>query len=397
MQKEIWKNMLLFNKTTQKYVDTVYAVSNTGRIKNRHNNRFKKTVVSNGYNCVDIWINNKKKIYRIDAIVAKYYLQKYNKPSRVICHIDGNTKNDNANNLKWMSTNSMVSRQFPNETWKPIDFPGKPNYYYISNKGSVWSIFMKKKVSQRINSSYYTVRLGTGKNAKSYYVHRLVAIAFCDNSQGKRYVNHKDLDKLNNDSNNLEWVTNAENSIHSMKNQTYKTGPRQVISVAPKNVKSVVGFPNYVITNDGRIYSVKSKIYITQRDGPNGYKRVRLHKDGKKYNRYVHCLMAETYVLKPNDGRTYQVHHIDLNRTNNNLSNIKWITRSESIQIRNKHVDFSHRQKRVKQLDINSKNLIKLFPSIREASRQTGVSTGSIVCVCKGTTHTAGGYKWEYA
>ncbi|MBQ3111436.1 MAG: hypothetical protein IJC70_01005 [Firmicutes bacterium] len=56
------------------------------------------------------------------------------------------------------------------------------------------------------------------------------------------------------------------------------------------------------------------------------------------------------------------------------------------------------RSKRVQMIDPNSQKVLKIFASISEASRQTGISSGNISAVCKGSNRKqAGGYIWKYA
>ena len=103
--------------------------------------------------------------------------------------------------------------------------------YEISDEGLV-----RNKVTQYIlkgrlsKSGYYQVSLkedATGK-FKNQYIHRLVAIHFIDNSENKREVNHKDGNKLNNNLNNLEWVTTSENQKHRHSIGIRKTSNRKV-------------------------------------------------------------------------------------------------------------------------------------------------------------------------
>lgn len=113
------------------------------------------------------------------------------------------------------------------EIWK--DIPGYDGQYQASNTGRVRSrdkevkhnyggTCLKKGIvlSQYINSvGYYCCGLTSNHKTRTMFVHRLVAMAFHPNNEGKPQVNHKDGNKLNNNSDNLEWVTGKENVKHA--------------------------------------------------------------------------------------------------------------------------------------------------------------------------------------
>lgn len=108
--------------------------------------------------------------------------------------------------------------------------------YLISNCGRVKSIARRKRgfhhgvehtssVKERIlkpiprkMSQYITyaqVSLHKNGGTKAFHVHRLVALAFIPNPNSKPQVNHKDGNGLNNNMDNLDWVTGSENSLHA--------------------------------------------------------------------------------------------------------------------------------------------------------------------------------------
>jgi len=64
------------------------------------------------------------------------------------------------------------------------------------------------------NKGYY--QIGLSENSKIYRtcVHIIVALKFIPNLENKPEVNHKDGNKANNDSQNLEWCTRSENMLH---------------------------------------------------------------------------------------------------------------------------------------------------------------------------------------
>lgn len=97
------------------------------------------------------------------------------------------------------------------ETWKPI--PGYEGFYEASDMGRIRSVYRYKRVLKPMisNTGYKRVDLFKDKSRKQFSVHRLVAMTFVNNPNGKSFVNHRDENKLNNCADNLEWVSHVEN------------------------------------------------------------------------------------------------------------------------------------------------------------------------------------------
>lgn len=107
--------------------------------------------------------------------------------------------------------------------WKPVK--GFEIQYSVSDTGLVRSnerlslqghVMPEKIMKTAVDKSgYVMVNLRTGSFMKRVKVHRLVADAFIPKLQGKKFINHIDGNKSNNEITNLEWCTASENSKHS--------------------------------------------------------------------------------------------------------------------------------------------------------------------------------------
>lgn len=89
--------------------------------------------------------------------------------------------------------------------------------YNIYDDGRIFDNKLNKFINYQLNNDGYckvTLRSDSNKR-KTMSIHRLIAILYVPNPDNKSEVNHKDGNKLNNNKDNLEWVTHAENIKHA--------------------------------------------------------------------------------------------------------------------------------------------------------------------------------------
>ena len=94
----------------------------------------------------------------------------------------------------------------------------------------------------------------------------------------------------------------------------------------------IEGYPNYLIYDDGRVWSKERRGtrggWLIPYADNRGYMMVKLmcHSRGKNYT--VHRLVAKHYI--PNPENKPQVDHKDRNINKNHVSNLRWVTNQEN-------------------------------------------------------------------
>ena len=89
------------------------------------------------------------------------------------------------------------------------------------------------------------------------------------------------------------------------------------------NLGRIKSLKRKTINKNGKSMIFKGKI-LTPSISDKGYMRVVLRKNSKPYCRNVHRLIAETFIINQNKKPT--VDHIDRNKLNNNVNNLRWAT-----------------------------------------------------------------------
>lgn len=105
--------------------------------------------------------------------------------------------------------------------------------------------------------------------------------------------------------------------------------------------KDVEGFPNYMISDEGRLYAkTHSTVFKDGRKREfqgkiikicktkNGYGIARLSNNGVKSGKYIHRLVATHFLENPLDKK--EINHKDGDKSNNRLTNLEWCTSKEN-------------------------------------------------------------------
>lgn len=228
--------------------------------------------------------------------------------------------------------------------WKKFIYEGQETDYSVSSEGEVKKDISNYILSQSSQQGYKFVMLLINGCQKRMRVHRMVAQTFISNPKNKPYVNHINGNRSDNNVENLEWVTPAENTQHAVATGLMNNSRKRAVIQYNLKGEKMATFES-ASEAARQTSSAQSKISMCcqrQRETANDYQW-----------RYYDDIQDVQEIKK------------------------RFIT-----------------GKQVAQCDEDG-NILKIYPSFKEAARAVNGTSSAISRVCSGTNIRHKGYKWK--
>ena len=335
---------------------------------------------------------------------------------------------------------------------------------YPSPKGSLQVSSLGRVCNARGTISLGTLH-GSGYKRTQIFgqmwaVHRLVKIAFhgLPKTEEAWQVHHVDGDPANNCLDNLEYVTRTENMLRSYCNPLRRNSgpalskvvmwrvagsmswttsesitaaaqqlgiPASTVSRCCRNESNAKGYelrfqhaedladleedwlpmvdpmsntqvPGKLVSSLGRVISrhgLVSRGYLTKQ----GYYTTRVH----DRNQFVHRLVALAFLGPPPTVSQTFVNHKDLDKGNNAVDNLEWVSTAENNVHANAFLAEArrprHDRKPIYSRLIDSKNDWTWHPSVNDAASTLSLDSGCVSRCARGFAKKTGSYEFRWA
>lgn len=156
--------------------------------------------------------------------------------------------------------------------------------------------------------------------------------------------------------------------------------------------KALAGFPAYEGSTTGQIRNAATKCIRSLTIQKDGYEYVTMRRDGKYWSRSIHRLIALTFIDNPDNLPT--VNHKNWDRTDNNVDNLEWASRSNQVLHQPRPRNRSKGSSRpVWKCDVLTRERLFMYGSVRDAAEAMGTKHNSVIT---SNMSSAFGYLWCY-
>lgn len=157
-------------------------------------------------------------------------------------------------------------------------------------------------------------------------------------------------------------------------------------------------FMGYNVTNKGHIYNKHGRMLTTAINPSTGYVDVQLSVKRRVIRYGVHNILGHLFLERPEDihKACYVVGHMDDNKLNNDLSNLKWITSSENNSIGKGKRTRSTPDQIVKCCELLQERARYKKLTLRRIANTVGVSLMVVRSILARRTHTIVSYNYKF-
>ena len=299
------------------------------------------------------------------------------------------------------------------EEWR--DIQGFEGLYQVSNLGNIKSLPRikyyvdgrirhnnEKVISLTHKDGYTEVRLHKPKDVKGriYKVHILVAQAFVPNPENKPYIDHINTVRDDNRVENLRWVTHKENMNNPITLERQRLSSRKRFDKPEERERLARVHREYFSVQENR------ERFKERMNDPEVRAKALANNPKKKTVRHYNStgVFIGEYISTNDAARKTglsqaQVSSYCLGKTFPRDKSI-WLYLDDitpsSISERIKKILFVYSRVYIMQYNKNGE-FIRDYPSIRAASKATGISESAIHNCKTGRSKSAGGYIWKTA
>ena len=303
-----------------------YEVSNTGIIRKVDTKYVLSERKDREYRTVHMQMDGGKRYDKfVHKIVAQTFIPNPDNKT-MVDHINNDKTDNRVENLRWAS----VSENNRNHSMRKDNKSGIIGVYKRGNK---WG-------AQFVDKNGVKIYVGSFDTKEEAFLAREKKLSESGVVEYHKKITPKIIEKVDNktsevmsviitldipNSEQIQYETIAKKYDDYVKLES-KIG-ELVVSEMHEEFRKIDEFENYEVSNLGRVRKIANKYVLKQRE-LTGYMAVDLHIGDKYKKMSVHRLVAQAFIPNPENKKI--VDHINNDKTDNNVENLRWATPNEN-------------------------------------------------------------------